>query len=115
MGPLILPLLGPLMSTGLLAASCTRELVDILPFFGHVVHRYDTSVIWPLFDSLLAPLVERIFFLLNQPTTGTDDAMQQEELRRAYLVFLVIVVNRDLEALFLSDGKCPSLLLTNAS
>jgi exportin-T len=104
MGPLILPLLSPLMTTGLLAASCTRELVDILPFFGLVIHRYEKVVIGPLFDSLLSPLLERIFFLLNQGISGTDEAMLQEDLRRGYLGFLAIVLNNDFEGLFLSDG-----------
>jgi exportin-T len=103
MGPLILPLLGSLMTTGLLAASCTRELVDILPFFGLIVHKYDASVIGPLFDGLMAPLLSRIFFLLNMATGGDDERREQEELRRGYLTFLAGMLGRGVDGVFVSE------------
>lgn len=109
-GPLILPLLSPLLTTGLLAASCTRELVDMLPFIGLTMHRYDKELIGPLFDTLLSPLLERIFYLLNQPTQGTDEAVLSEDLRRAYLSFLGVVIANGFEGLFLTDGTCRYVL-----
>lgn len=92
------------MTTGLLASSCARELVDILPFFGLLLYRYDKSMISSVFDGLMVPLLERIFYLFNQPVGGTDDVLQQQELRRAYLAFLCVVFNKEFDELFLSAG-----------
>ena len=103
MGTEILPLIQPLMTTGLLSASSVKEVVDFLPFVGLVVHRYKPAV-RQIIDLLFTPLVERIFILLNQSAAGTDDLVAQTELRRAYLSFLVAILNADLDVIFISDG-----------
>lgn len=49
--------------------------------------------------------MERIFYLLNQPPTGTDEAIAQADLRRAYLSLISAFFGNDMERIFISDGK----------
>ena len=55
-------------------------------------------------DELLLPLLGRIFESLNKPVEGTDDVVEQTSMRKAYLSFLLTLLNHRMEAIFVSDG-----------
>lgn len=104
MGKEVLPFLEPLVKTGLLSASSASEINDFLPFLGYVIHTFKPHV-YPIFNSVYSPLIERIFYLLNQPINGTDDAVAVGDLGRSYLVFLGQMLAANLDGIFLSDCK----------
>lgn len=61
--------------------------------------------IYTVLDSLLTPLLQRVFAGLAEPITGTDDEIQLAELRREYLTFVQIILNNDLAAVLVSDAN----------
>ena len=82
---------------GLLSSSPSREelsnfyrLVSQL-IYGFKGEMYDTL------DKLLTPLLERTFAAFSRPTEGTDDTVQQSELRREYLNFITTLLQNKLE------------------
>lgn len=56
-------------------------------------------------DELMLPLLSRIFESLNKPVEGTDDAIEQTSMRKAYLSFIMNLLNNRMESIFVSDGK----------
>lgn len=61
--------------------------------------------IYNVLDSLLTPLLQRVFAGLAEPITGTDDEVQLAELRREYLTFVQIILNNDLGAVLVSASN----------
>jgi exportin-T len=61
--------------------------------------------IYSVLDSLLTPLLQRVFAGLAEPVTGTDDEIQLGELRREYLTFIQIILNNDLGSVLVSDSN----------
>jgi len=55
-----------------------------------------------MMDTLLTPLLRRIFTSFAEQTTGTDDEIQLGELRREYLNFLIVLLGNGLESVFVS-------------
>ncbi|KAJ3091721.1 pre-tRNA nuclear export protein [Quaeritorhiza haematococci] len=107
-GPDILPYIRPLITAGLLSAITPNELVDFIPFISFIIHKFKPSISVVL-NGLLSPLFERIFFLLNQPVSGTDDAIMLTELRKAYLNLLATIFNADVENFLTNDINVPHL------
>jgi exportin-T len=52
----------------------------------------------------MLPLLSRIFESLNKPVEGTDDVIEQTGMRKAYLSFILNLLNNRMEAVFVSDG-----------
>jgi len=61
--------------------------------------------IFSVLDSLLTPLLQRVFAGLAEPVTGTDDEIQLAELRREYLTFIQIILNNDLGSVLVSESN----------
>lgn len=61
--------------------------------------------IFDILNSLMTPLLGRIFASLGEETTGTDDALELADLRKEYLSFLLCVLNNDLGNVLISEGK----------
>jgi len=61
--------------------------------------------IYSVLDSLLTPLLQRVFAGLAEAITGTDDEIQLAELRREYLTFVQIILNNDLGGVLVSDAN----------
>jgi exportin-T len=57
-----------------------------------------------ILDELMLPLLSRIFESLNKPVQGTDDVIEQTSMRKAYLSFILNLLNNRLEAVFVSEG-----------
>jgi exportin-T len=52
----------------------------------------------------MLPLLSRIFESLNKPVEGTDDVVAQTSMRKAYLSFILNLLNNRMEAVFVSEG-----------
>lgn len=102
MGIGMLPLL-PRWIDGLLSASSSKdEMAMFLRLLDQVVFGFKKEI-YQVLDSLLTPLLQRVFAGLAEPVTGTDDEIQLAELRREYLTFVQIILNNDLGSVLVSD------------
>jgi len=52
----------------------------------------------------MLPLLSRIFQSLGKPDQGTDDVVEQKIMRKAYLAFILNLLNNRMEAVFASEG-----------
>ncbi|KAI9849625.1 MAG: pre-tRNA nuclear export protein [Sclerophora amabilis] len=104
LGSHILPQL-PRWIDGLLSQSSTKdEMATFLRLLQQVVYSFKTEIS-NILDSLLAPLLQRVFAGLAEPTTGTDDEVQLADLRREYLNFLLVILNNDLGSVLISTAQ----------
>ncbi|KAI9847879.1 MAG: pre-tRNA nuclear export protein [Thelocarpon superellum] len=88
---------------GLLSQSSSKdEMAMFLRLLDQVVYDFKTEI-YNILDSLLTPLLQRVFAGLAEPTSGTDDVIQLAELRREYLNFLLILLNNDLGSVLVSS------------
>jgi exportin-T len=102
MGIGMLPLL-PRWIEGLLSDSSSKdEMAMFLRLLDQVVFGFKKEI-YSVLDSLLTPLIQRVFAGLNEPITGTDDAIQLAELRREYLTFIQVILNNDLGSVLVSE------------
>ncbi|WRT69690.1 uncharacterized protein IL334_006680 [Kwoniella shivajii] len=79
----------------------SSELVDFMLFLGLLMHRLKTM------DMLLLPLLSRIFAILQQPITGTDEAQTHSRLKDAYLTFFTALMNANLDGVFITERNKP--------
>jgi len=90
---------------GFLAGNSTKEEIAIfLRLLDQVIFDFKTQISTTL-DTLLTPLLQRIFAGFAEPVTGTDDENQLGELRREYLNFLLVILNNDLGSVFVSPSN----------
>lgn len=88
---------------GLLSRTSTKdEMALFLRLLDQVVFGFK-SEIFEILNTLLTPFLERVFTGMNEPTTGTDDEIQLQELKREYLGFLLIILNNNLESALVSE------------
>ncbi|KAI9202178.1 armadillo-type protein [Polychytrium aggregatum] len=107
MGTLSLPYTHHLLKAGLLAGGVAREVIDFLPVISLIMHKFQPHEI---LQDILGPLMERIFFFLNQPANGTDDLVILNDMRKAYLTFIGNIFNEDLEAVLVSSPQMQPML-----
>jgi exportin-T len=74
-----------------------------LRVLDQVIYTFKAEI-FGILDTLLTPLLQRVFATLAEPTTGTDDEIQLAELRREYLNFILIILNQDLGSVLVSNG-----------
>lgn len=96
----------PTLITGLLQECSVMELVEFLPFMGQVAHKFKATIM-SILNGLFFPLVQKVFFFLNQVPNGTDEAMALVELRKSYLTFLMGLFSSELENVLITDCKYP--------
>ena len=88
---------------GLLSRTSTKdEMALFLRLLDQVVFGFK-SEIFDILNTLLTPFLERVFAGMNEPTTGTDDEIQLQELKREYLGFLLIILNNNLQSTLVSE------------
>ncbi|KAK3826715.1 MAG: armadillo-type protein [Linnemannia gamsii] len=92
----------PTLITGLLQECSVMELVEFLPFMGQVAHKFKTTIM-SILNGLFFPLVQKVFFFLNQVPNGTDEAMALVELRKSYLTFLMGLFSSELESVLITN------------
>lgn len=102
LGSAVLPQL-PQWIDGLLSQSSSKdEMAMFLRLLDQVVFGFK-SEIYEVLNTLLTPLLQRIFSGLTEPIHGTDDEIQLAELRREYLSFIQIILNNSLEGVLISE------------
>ncbi|WWC73701.1 exportin-T [Kwoniella pini CBS 10737] len=82
------------------------ELVDFMLFLGLLMHRLKKNT-FETMDMLLLPLLSRIFAILQQPITGTDEAQTHARLKDAYLTFFTALMNANLDGIFITERNKP--------
>jgi exportin-T len=53
-------------------------------------------------DELFLPLASRVFCIIEEPASGTDDAVMKGDVRRSFLTFLVSLFNFELYDILIS-------------
>ncbi len=102
LGAAVLPQL-PQWIEGLLSQSSSMdEMAFFLRLLEQVVYGFKGQI-YNVLNMLLTPLLQRVFGGLAEPITGTDDEIQLAELQREYLTFLQIILNNQLEGVFVSE------------
>ncbi|KAG9257219.1 armadillo-type protein [Emericellopsis atlantica] len=104
LGSAVLPQL-PQWIEGLLSQNSSKdEIAMFLRLLDQIVFGFK-SEIFDVLNMLLTPLLERIFTGLSEPPVGTDDEVQQGELRREYLSFIQIILNNNLDGVLISEAN----------
>lgn len=94
---------------GLLSLSSSMdEISTFLKVLGQVIFTFKSEIAGIL-DTVMSPVLQRIFTALAVTPSGTDDEIQLAELRREYLNFIVVVLNHGLGSVLVSNGT-PSIL-----
>ena len=90
---------------GLLSLSSSMdEISTFLKVLGQVIFTFK-SEISGILDTVMSPVLQRIFTALAVTPSGTDDEIQLAELRREYLNFIIVVLNQGLGSVLVSNGK----------
>ncbi|OCK74737.1 Xpo1-domain-containing protein [Lepidopterella palustris CBS 459.81] len=93
----------PRWINGLLSLSSSKdEMAMFLRVLDQVIFAFKAEI-YDILDSLLTPLLQRVFSTLAEPTEGTDDVIQLGELRREYLNFIIMLLNQDLGSVLVSN------------
>ncbi|RKF59322.1 Exportin-T [Erysiphe neolycopersici] len=90
---------------GLLSESSSKdEIAMFLRLLDQVIFSFKKDI-YGVLNSLLTPLLQRIFAGLAEPINGTDDEIQLDELRREYLTFIQVILNNELGIVFVSESN----------
>jgi len=90
---------------GLLSLSSSMdEISTFLKVLGQVIFTFKSEIAGIL-DTVMSPVLQRIFTALAVVPSGTDDEIQLAELRREYLNFIVVVLNQGLGSVFVSNAN----------
>ena len=81
-----------------------NEISTFLKVLNQVVYTFKAEISGIL-DTVLTPLLQRIFTALALTPSGTDDLNQLRDLRREYLNFINVVLNNGLSAVFVSEAN----------
>ncbi|KAL8892335.1 MAG: hypothetical protein Q9215_000734 [Flavoplaca cf. flavocitrina] len=104
LGSRILPQL-PRWIEGLLSRTSSKdEMALFMRLLDQVVYGFKTEI-YDILNTLLTPLLQRVFAGIAEPATGTDDEIQLAELKREYLSFLLVILNNSLEAVLVSEAN----------
>ncbi|OLN83413.1 Exportin-T [Colletotrichum chlorophyti] len=104
LGSAVLPQL-PQWIEGFLSQSSSKdEMAMFLRLLDQIVFGFKGEI-FEVLNLLLTPLLQRIFAGLSEPVTGTDDEIQLGELRREYLSFLLVILNNELQSVFISEAN----------
>ncbi|PKI84603.1 pre-tRNA nuclear export protein [Malassezia vespertilionis] len=100
-GPAVLPYI-PTLTNALVNQVTEAELVDLVGFFGLIIHKYKENV-HGVVDDLFFVLVNRIFSFLNQGVQGTDDLVRRSDTERAYFGLINALLSAGLDRVLLSE------------
>lgn len=103
LGSGILPGLPRWIDSLLSQTSTKGEMAMFMGVLGQVVFRFKAEI-YDVLNTLLTPFLQLVFAGISEPVEGYDQ-VQLEELKRAYLDFLLRIFNSNLEAVFVSEGK----------
>ncbi|KAF2192772.1 Xpo1-domain-containing protein [Zopfia rhizophila CBS 207.26] len=90
---------------GLLSRSSTMdEMTTFLKVLDQIIYTFKAEIS-SILDTLLTPLIQRIFTALAVSPSGTDDEIQLAELRREYLNFIIILLGHGLGSVLISNAN----------
>ena len=93
---------------GLLSETSSKdEIALFMRLLDQVVFGFKTEI-FDILNTLLTPFLQRVFTGIAEPVAGTDDEIQLTELKHEYLGFLLVILNNNLETVFVSECKWPS-------
>ncbi|KAJ3243800.1 pre-tRNA nuclear export protein [Chytriomyces hyalinus] len=101
-GDEILLFFQPLITAGLFTHCSTKELANFLPSVDLLMHKFKAAFL-PILNDIFVPLVERIFYFLNQAVTGFDEMNEMNDLRRSYFNLMNNIFVHDLMDVLISD------------
>ncbi|KAJ2001048.1 pre-tRNA nuclear export protein, partial [Coemansia thaxteri] len=103
----------PRLIDSLVSSCAVEELSDLLGFLGLVVFKFKPQVA-PTASKLLLPVISKVYGLLDQvaqgSTSGTDEVLLLQDLRKAYLTWIMAIFNSDLDSIFLVEQNAPHLV-----
>jgi exportin-T len=98
---------------GLLSRTSSKdEMALFLRLLDQIIHGFKTEI-FDILNTLLSPLLQRVFSGMSEPTAGTDDEIQLAELKREYLGFLLVILNNDLGSVLVSNGMLSRPTITH--
>jgi exportin-T len=90
---------------GLLSLSSSMdEISTFLKVLGQVIFTFKSEIA-SILDTVMTPVLQRIFTALAVTPSGTDDEIQLAELRREYLNFVTVVLNQNLGSVLVSAAN----------
>lgn len=90
---------------GLLSLSSSMdEISTFLKVLGQVMYTFKSEIAGIL-DTVMGPVLQRIFTALATVPSGTDDEIQLAELRREYLNFIILILNNGLGSVLVSNAN----------
>lgn len=92
----------PAFVNGLLGRLEMNELSDFLTFLNMLVHKLK-SQIFSILNSILQPIIDRVFSFLSMQVSGTDDELNKAEMEKSYLNFIGTILSAGLQGVFISD------------
>lgn len=84
------------------------ELVTLLRLIAQLIYALKADEIAPSLDSMLGSILQRVFAGLGAATDGTDDEIQQQELKREFLSFILVVLKEGLAQILVSATNQPT-------
>ncbi|TIC30446.1 hypothetical protein E3Q10_02161 [Wallemia mellicola] len=92
----------PTFVNGLLGRLEMNELSDFLVFLNMLVHKL-RSTIFSILNSIIQPILDRVFTFLSIQVDGTDDELNKAEMERSYLNFIGTILSAGLQGVLISD------------
>lgn len=90
---------------GLLSLSSSMdEISTFLKVLAQVIFTFKSEIA-SILDTVMTPVLQRIFTALAVTPSGTDDEIQLAELRREYLNFITVVLNQNLGSVLVSSAN----------
>ncbi|KAJ2490134.1 pre-tRNA nuclear export protein [Coemansia sp. RSA 2050] len=103
----------PRLIDNLVSSCAVEELSDLLGFLGLVVFKFKPQVA-PTASKLLLPVISKVYGFLDQVAqggaSGTDEVLLLQDLRKAYLTWVLAIFNSDLDGIFLVESNAPHLV-----
>ncbi|KAJ3073540.1 pre-tRNA nuclear export protein [Podochytrium sp. JEL0797] len=107
-GAEILPFFQPLITAGLFSQCSTKELANFLPSVDLLMHKFKDAFS-PIMNEIFVPLLERIFYFLNQTVSGFDELNEMNDLRRSYFNLMNNMFVHRLYDVLISSTNMPHL------
>ncbi|KAJ2848579.1 pre-tRNA nuclear export protein, partial [Coemansia brasiliensis] len=103
----------PRLINSLISSCAVEELLDLLGLLGQAVFKFKPYVA-PTASELLLPVISKVYGFLDQVaqtgTSGTDEAVLLQDLRKAYLSWVGAIFSSDLDSIFLAPQNAQHLV-----
>nr|CAG8527793.1 10894_t:CDS:10 [Entrophospora candida] len=83
--------------------------IEILPYLPPLIDGLLNEIIFDILNELINPLFRKVFLVLNQAPSGTDETILFVVLRKAYLNFILGLLNGGMDQVLISELNKPNL------